>query len=52
MAQILAFLFSRLGARVSPFTIRCIHLFFMAVLFILFFMLVPAMAFHFIESNW
>ena len=50
--RILAFFFARLGSRTSPFAIRVIHLIFMSVVFIIFFIFVPAGIFQLLESKW
>jgi len=48
----LAYLFSRLGSSVDPFTIRLIHLMAMTGIFVTAFIVVPSIAFTFAEPEW
>ena len=50
--RLLSYLFSRLGQRISPFWIRLIHLLFMTLTFLVFFIFLPAGLFCLLEPGW
>lgn len=50
--KILNFLFNRMDPFLSPFGIRVMHLSFMNVLFIVFFLIVPSIIFWRMEATW